>query len=340
MKLKNKKIVVLSVILVMLLIGWWGFYPIKQTCELYNIHHKHSIFNPYMREPNMDLVEYVLNTPRDYTIQSPLFINSQLSLKNISYRIYTKRYVHEKFDIYPDRMWISLLTKIGHYEEAESYLKKYKFEIGKNLIYFNYGCMHDTDITNRFKILACEIVEGAITLKDTKIIKYLYDYEMYYLASIIAIAKEKGPFWYRENFEFEKVPLPFCPENYDRSKFRSGLPDRFERYPGLQYCGHVAYLTYLLQENKLEQTNEYLKLYEKQYGDRADFLLYGFRYRLAMAYYEKQEYAKAIPLLKQVLKVQDYDYFANKKIAECYRKIGNIKQAQYYENIMKELLAL
>lgn len=340
MKIKNKRIIVLFVILGLLLLGWWGFYPLELTCELYNTAHNHSIFYPTKRDAHFDYIEYILEKPSEFSLLHQLS-SGKYSIKTISNLIQNKRYAHNEYDIDPDTDWIDLLIMIGHYEEAEQYLKKFKHNIAIDLEYVNMGCSHASEPVNRFKMLACKLINSVIVLTNTKATNYSYDGAIYYQNAYVNIRKVKGPFWRRAKIEFKKTPLAFCPENYDRSKIRKGRKGvSYHDDTGLQFCGSHSYLTYLIQENKLEQTNKYLKLYEKQYGDKADFELNYYRYWLAMSYYEKHQYAKAIPLFKKVLEYQDYNYFANEKIAECYRKIGNIKQAQYYENIMKELLAL
>ena len=301
MKTNNKRIIILTAILGILLFVWWLVVPVKfefdKTEKLSS--HWESFY----------IIHQSKNSPVHYTIQ------------NIQVPISIKRYENFKYNKYPDVEWLALLQTIGHYDEALKYLEDKQYNsLIKDLSFDNELCLNRGTKTNRAKIIGCIVksdLSDIVYFKDNR--KTRLDEITTHKQMIINYKKDV----YTSGKKWNK-PTLYC-EN------------KKSQWQGYN-CGFIPTINYFIQEGQLDEANKILTQMINEY--KYNHVINDFHLRLGIEYTKRQEYQKAIPLFEKVLEHQDYNYKAHKKLAECYTKIGNHSKAIYHENIMKELLLL
>ena len=336
MKIKNKRTVILTTIFGILLLSWWLTTPIETITYSGSIPIKHSIIKPNYRDPILDIIDLDKWNDDDIVRQTYANTDVRYSLNNIGTPITVKRYLHSK-DVYYNSSWIWVLLTIGHYDEAIDYLNDLDYNsrdvrtaLNNNNCYSNpYG-----EYTNRFKIMTCAAKNNIDLLLNGK--KYIaeneeilselkvsVDSDRNYMEDVVNGVGKKGK-------AIVHKPLPVCETNRDRKNIKPFPAEKKDEK--FQFCGALPSVIYYLQHGQFDEANEYLNRYKPELST-----LY---FMVGLAYYQNQEYKKAIPLFEYVIEIQNYNYKVHEKLAECYHKIGNQQKATYHENIMKELLAL
>lgn len=323
MKIKNKRMVTLSIILGILLFIWWLLIPVKY---------------------DVDDFEKLASHWDEYEMANQGY-RVRYSLSNIGTPVAVKRFVYSKDNLFVYHgSWLNVLLTIGHYDEAIDYLNNLDYNsrdlrttLINNICYNNQNGVYP----NKFKIMTCAAKNNLdLLLNEKKYIaenkeilselKISVDSDRNYMEDIVNGVGKKGK-------AIIHKPLPICETNRDRGKVK--LFPHYEEDVKFQFCGAMPSVIYYLQHGQINEANKYLNTYKSEYENNI-YISKNLNFMVGLAYYQNNEFQKAIPLFEKVLEIQDYNYKAHEKLSECYNKIGNMQKVKYHENIMKELLAL
>ena len=305
MKIKNKRLFVLSSIFGILLFCWWLMTPVRYyipenfgESKVEKISHQWKLF---------DIIE--ASSEKRYNRNNIVLPMS----------IYRQLYSEKSYNIFFE--WINMLTLTGHYEEALNNIDALQPPTCIDIIKLTFGdtyYYHDTRVAdfmrkyfNQLK-LSNKYYKTDFSKNKESLKQFVLD-------------KQNDKF---NQITFYKEPVPECTPKRDRTKINGEYATK---------CGILPYTVYLIQNNKLDDAASALNKYN---GYKYGALVNNTYLRLGIEYIKKHEYSKAIPFLENVSEFQDYNYKAHEKLVECYRKTGQTQKANYHEKIMKELWAL
>lgn len=312
--LLKKRVFILGSIFVLLLVYWYMTVPIKvKDCSIGNIEYAHKGLN-------MCSDKIIYYEPYDMRI-----LTSKIISNNDPDKYYTRNniaghiaYIRQSMynntsywdNIYADYGYIRLLSILGHYDEAEDYLKSFT-----NRHYENYSAIYTVakekcyNFDRRAFILGCRAITPVTTL--------------YAKHEINRQNKEDSKY-------FNKLRQHLI-YNYKNGKIR------FPKF-GRTY-ENIHNILDAINNGQYNLAEKYIKNYTltKEHTNSMTINLY---YKLGLTYMNKGYYGKAIPCFEKILAIRDYDYKAHEKLEICYRKLGKTQKADEHARIMKELMAL